>query len=648
VILKGSDKKRVSFPIGVKLMLIISTLLIFSLGAITFMVSVLVSADIRVSAEDNNFTQNKRTAAGAESFFQGVLTNTRAQLDMLSLLRGERATNSSMDFFFQENPFIAALVPGAGELVNKTFFDSRGLEPKGIGDFAISNREALARAAAGEELLLNAGSFFGVPMLALIFPTPDSLRRSLGGGRAAAGAAICFFSPENLKDAFDSGANVSFLINDSGDILIHSGMPVGEGAGGTLGSGDRSFVRSAMENGSRSFQTIFTDETGNSYFGAYQKIDMAGAMVLTRIALSDVLKDLRGAIRRNILISAAVMAFAVFVIFLFSKNISNSLKALTRASEMIEEGNYNLVLKPKGQDEIGVLTQTFIGMGHGLENFEKFTNKEMVQLARQGKLERTGEGKTGVVCFIMLRQFSEVSAGMDAKDMVAFVNSFLSRIVPCITSAGGTVDKFLTQEGVVVMALWGAVKSSGRPSDDALACIQAVLMMRAVLRNWNIERAKFRSSGKERNRFPRIKIGCGINIGEVVSGQMGSDERMEYTVIGDAVNLAARIEGPNDLFDTDILITENMQSLIGDALLTEEMPSLEVKGKEKPLRVFAVVNLKDPKESAAILAKLDHILNIDPRLSRKCVGPSGPRTMKDLRAAWQAVAGLSASRDRGA
>jgi adenylate cyclase len=271
-----------------------------------------------------------------------------------------------------------------------------------------------------------------------------------------------------------------------------------------------------------------------------------------------------------------------------------------------------------------------------------------VQLARQGKLERTGEGKTGVVCFIMLRQFSDVSAGMDAKDMVAFVNSFLSRIVPCINSTGGTVDKFLTQEGVVVMALWGAVKSSGRPRDDALACIQAVLMMRAVLRNWNIERAKYRSSGKERNKTPRIKIGCGINIGEVVSGQMGSDERMEYTVIGDAVNLAARIEGPNDLFDTDILITENMKSLIGDALLAEEMPSLEVKGKEKPLRVFSVVNLKDPKESSAILAKLDQNLNIDPRLSRKCVGPSGPRTMKDLRAAWQAVASLSASHDRGA
>jgi adenylate cyclase len=334
--------------------------------------------------------------------------------------------------------------------------------------------------------------------------------------------------------------------------------------------------------------------------------------------------------KRNIILSIIVLAASIIFIILYSKTISKPVGALTRAVLKLEDGNYDLNLTYGSADELGVLTQSFIGMGNSLENFEKFTNRTIVRLAKQGKLSRTGVNKKTTVCFALIRDFNEISDGIEAEALVDFVNEYLSLMVPCVIRNGGSVDKFLTQGGVVVMALWGTPESAGSAEGDALNCIKSVLSMRAALRSLNSKRAH--RYGKH---IPLIKLGCGINSGEIVAGQIGSDERMEYTVIGDAVNLAARIEGPNDLFDTDILISEETHNLIGNYLLTEEMQSIEVKGKEKPLRIFAVVNIRDNKIAQEMIGNLQKLPGIDGELIKQCVGSKGPRTMKEVRERWR-------------
>jgi adenylate cyclase len=148
------------------------------------------------------------------------------------------------------------------------------------------------------------------------------------------------------------------------------------------------------------------------------------------------------------------------------------------------------------------------------------------------------------------------------------------------------VDKFLTETGLVVMAVWGLFPQPVEgPERHAFNCVRSALLMRGAL--WKLNRKRLL-----RGR-PAVKMGCGINSGEVIAGQMGSDERMEYTVIGDVVNVASRFEEPNDVFDTDILITEDTFKLTGEYLVTEEMPGLEIKGKTGPCRVFAVINGKN-------------------------------------------------------
>ena len=178
----------------------------------------------------------------------------------------------------------------------------------------------------------------------------------------------------------------------------------------------------------------------------------------------------------------------------------------------------------------------------------------------------------------------------------------MTRMVECVNMTGGVVDKFI---GDAVMAVWGAPVSSGSPAQDAYNCVKTALMMRSALLEFN--------KGRGGDKKPVIKIGCGINSGDVVAGQIGSESRMEYTVIGDAVNLASRTESLNKPLGTDILITENTYNLIKEHVLVEEMPSVHVKGKEEPIRMFGVVNI--PKLTGVSGA-----------------GPEGPKSIREVRA----------------
>jgi adenylate cyclase len=283
---------------------------------------------------------------------------------------------------------------------------------------------------------------------------------------------------------------------------------------------------------------------------------------------------------------------------------------LAAAAGRIEQGEFEITLESKTHDEVGFLTQSFVSMGRGLaererlkDTFGKFINKEIAERALKGELTLGGESKTVTIFFSDIRAFTAISEKLEPQEVVEFLNEYMTRMVDCVEKTDGVVDKFI---GDAVMAVWGAPVSAGSLAKDALNCVRAALMMRIALREFNKDR------GGEKK--PVIRIGCGINTGEVIAGQIGSSHRMEYTVIGDAVNLASRTEALNKPFGTDILITENTYSLIKDYIIAEEMPPVTVKGKEKPVRIFGVVNLKSKDKEQprpTSLAEVRHILGIE-------------------------------------
>jgi adenylate cyclase len=362
-----------------------------------------------------------------------------------------------------------------------------------------------------------------------------------------------------------------------------------------------------QEGASGGMQISFTDADEIKYFGAYYQIDSTDASVITTIPHVVVFEAVRALTLQNMFLTAAVLFIAILFIWFFSKTISSPARALADAALQIEGGNFEIDLKSKSNDELGLLTNSFSKMSGALNIFGRFTNKDIAVKAMRGEIKPGGFPKHATIFFSDIRGFTEKSEnftrvfGDEASNrIVLWLNEYFTQMVECVEKTGGVVDKFI---GDAVMAHWGTAFTAGSPAADAFNCVKAALMMRNALITLNASRAKDDPGN------PLIRIGCGINSGVVTAGQIGSDQRMEYTVIGDPVNLASRTEALNKPLGTDILITEDTWHLVGDRFITEEMPSVTVKGKEKPVRMFAVVNVKNisgPKT----LAELRDILGI--------------------------------------
>jgi adenylate cyclase len=497
----------------------------------------------------------------------------------------------------------------------------REIEAELANSFFANQRNALGRAVRGETLLLNAAPYFAqtgiaIPVLALFFPWQDG---GVGG---------VLFSSEILNQNFGYGTNQSYMINNDGDILSHADFSLIRSAVNLSGE---DFIRSILESPQRSAQQLVESDfrllqTGERQaetetpanirkFVAYSRLNTAGAVVITSIEYDKVFEGIAATTRRNIYLTIAVLSISVIFIWFFSKTISIPLKALTVVARNIEGGTFDMQLKPKGHDEIGVLTNSFQKMCSALHIFGRFTNKEIAVKAMRGEIKPGGLPKHATIFFSDIREFTAKSEsftkafGEDASDrIVHWLNNYFTAMVDCVEKTNGVVDKFI---GDAVMAHWGTAYSAGSPQKDAFNCIKAALMMRNALYVMNMKRKENDLSD------PVIKIGCGINTGIVTAGQLGSDMRMEYTVIGDPVNLASRIEALTKPLGVDILISEDTWRLAGNKFITEEMPPVTVKGKEKPVRIFAVVNLAGIDKGPQTIADVRELLGLEaPSISK--------------------------------
>jgi adenylate cyclase len=210
----------------------------------------------------------------------------------------------------------------------------------------------------------------------------------------------------------------------------------------------------------------------------------------------------------------------------------------------------------------------------------RYMTKEVVDRLMEGGEDMLG-GKISVatVLFSDIRSFTTISEKIGASGTVSMLNEYFTEMVDVIFNYQGVLDKYI---GDAILAVFGAPFGTGQDEDNAV--MAAVEMMRA-LKEFNVIRT---GEGKD-----AIDIGIGINTDEVISGNIGSLKRMDYTVIGDGVNLASRLEGANKMYGSKILISEFTNHKLKEQYKIREADYMRVKGKLKPVSIYEVLDFHD-------------------------------------------------------
>lgn len=270
---------------------------------------------------------------------------------------------------------------------------------------------------------------------------------------------------------------------------------------------------------------------------------------------------------------------------ILSQRITRPITALAQAAEGVASGNLDHVLPVTTHDEIGALTTSFNTMIDGLRErermhdiFGRFVSPTVAQLVLSHPLDLRGETKELTILFTDLRDFTVMSEQEDPAVVIQGLNEYFQIVVEAADRFGGIVNKFGGDSTLVLFGLADAQSSAS----SAEAAVRAALAIREGLRELNNRRADA--------HLPLLIAGIGINTGPVMAGLIGTPRRMEYTAIGDAVNLSARIQTLNRKLGTDILLSQATYAALGEAswLTVTSRGMRQFKGKSVRVKVYSI------------------------------------------------------------
>jgi adenylate cyclase len=278
-------------------------------------------------------------------------------------------------------------------------------------------------------------------------------------------------------------------------------------------------------------------------------------------------------------VAAFGLAASVLVAVAVGRTVVRPLRDLERTIERVDAGDTSARADVTGEDELGRVAASFNRMLVSLERetmirdlFGQYVTPELADAAIDDPARLEGQLVTSTVLFADIRDFTGLSESVPASELLALLNRYFDRMARVIVAAGGLVNKL---GGDSLLAVFGSPLNPDK--DHAAEAVSAAQEMERALAEFNEE--------QRRAFLPEIMIGIGIASGDVVAGNVGSSAKLEYTVIGDAVNVAARLQELTKELGVPILLSAETARLTGDAAVFADVGDVDVRGKARPVRV---------------------------------------------------------------
>jgi adenylate cyclase len=447
--------------------------------------------------------------------------------------------------------------------------------------------------------------------------TPPYMFIELGSGapnvEAGARQGITCAAPVYAKDGtlrgvvtvdFDLGAlsrfvselhlsphSVVFLYSDDGTILAHPSLHLG-------GSGHASELVTKANIDDPLVRAFFDHQSGVRFdFESDHQVHLATSRAFTiddgalawHVGAIAPERDFNGPLEENkrfaIAVSAIAIALGAALGIAFSRALAKPLATI--ATEMERAGRFEItdhVPTRTRFTEINAMDRALGAMKGGLHSFGAYVPRDLVRavLASGVRAELGGKTKRLTVFFSDLAGFTTLSETLEPEALVELLGGYFDEMTKVIQSRGGTIDKFI---GDAIMAFWNAPKDE--PHHAALAC-QAALECQKKL-------------DEMRRRDPKLaglRARIGIATGDVLVGNIGSSDRMNYTVMGDTVNLASRLEGLNKAYGTPVMISTSTYDASKGEILARPIDVVAVKGKATGVRVLEPLCMLDGASDA--------------------------------------------------
>jgi adenylate cyclase len=341
--------------------------------------------------------------------------------------------------------------------------------------------------------------------------------------------------------------------------------------------------------------------------------DSATWRVLAFAPESDFTAGLRGRVVSSLLISVVAVVVAVFVAWVLARRVSKPLVGL--AGEMAKVGEFRIDELADRENsmfrEIEMMNSALAKMKSGLSSFARYVPRDLVRavVASGQPAELSGETRELTVYFSDLAGFTTLAESRKPDELVKLLGEYFDDMSQIIASERGTVDKYL---GDGIMAFWGAPAPLGEHA--VRACVAGLRCQRRV--------EEFARAGI------KLSTRIGIATGDVLVGNIGSSERLNYTVMGDTANLASRLEGLSKQYGTELVISEATFEQARHAIVARPIDVVAVKGKVRGVRVYELLALAEDGDERAVAIAAASTEALDAYLERR---------FEDAIAAWNRV-----------